>query len=493
MARFAIVDDEYFFRQSLKRMLEESTLPIECVGEANNGESGLELIRETRPDFVIVDINMPVMSGLDMIKQCLSEKICDHFILLTGYAEFAYAKQAINMGVDDYILKPINETELLHTIEHTLESITETALREHSTQRVQLNFLFQNCLLTWNEGEMEKLSSYTGGWTHPFFRCVVLCWEKGTEGKLPDFPALAEKFILQRFHYFPDRVCCLLNYADESDFKLFFEQLGHEVSDAGLKMGAGQRYELLKDAHHSYYQAVFAADYAEPGNFLCYEDLIAENSSQRSLSSCRQLAIAAISSGESNKVTEFFDRLEQTPESFQLGYRDLLMALILIYIDMKPMVDKYQLDKFNDFYTEIPAYIARTRPFADIFKKLREMAITCCYAVAGAKGQNDYIKEILEYLQAHYQESDLSVSSLAKHFSLNYGYMCTMFKKCLGITINSYITNIRLEKAKGAFDAGAVNISQTAAAVGYTDPSYFCKCFKKKYGVSPQRYIDNLV
>lgn len=497
-AQFLIIDDEYYFRQSLKTILEESGLSIECVGEANNGEAGLALIRQCQPDFVIVDINMPILDGLGMIQQCILEKICSHFILLTGYAEFIYAKQAISMGVDDYILKPIDTTELLRTIGHTLSAIEESSQLKRHQQQMQENFVFQNCLLHWNELESEKMSAITEEWEYPFFRCVVIK-KIAKESKVfsGNFSqALSgythSGFLMREFFYYQDRLCYLLNYSDESVLISFFDLLQEEVSLASLKAGIGQRYAQLCDLHHSYYQATAAVSYFKEENVVFYEDLVEKASSQKTFASCRQEVLSAIASGSQEKVTQFFDHMENEPSSFQLNCQDLLMLFVLIYIDIKPLVEKYGLRQFDKFYTEFPEYIFQSYPVADMLKKLRETATSLCYAIGDAKGQNDYIDHILRYIQNHYQESSLSVTRLASQFNLNYGYLCTMFKKCTGATLNNYITAVRLEKAKKAFDAGWVNVSKTASAVGYADPSYFCKCFKKKYSLSPQQYLAQI-
>ena len=161
MARFVIIDDEYYFRQSLKVILSETELDIECVGEANNGEAGLSLISQASPDFAIVDINMPVLGGLEMIQQYVQTGASCHFILLTGYAEFAYAKQAVGIGVDDYILKPVDPEELVEAIQRTLQAIEAQNSVQQKMNRMQRNILFQNLFLCWNETEVSRCQSIT--------------------------------------------------------------------------------------------------------------------------------------------------------------------------------------------------------------------------------------------------------------------------------------------------------------------------------------------
>ena len=108
MQTIVIVDDEYYFRQAIKRYLSEWEDEYRFIGETRNGKEGLELIRQLQPDIVLMDINMPVMSGLDVVQALLNrdagEKLQSKIILLTGYGEFEYAQKAIRLGVFEYLL-----------------------------------------------------------------------------------------------------------------------------------------------------------------------------------------------------------------------------------------------------------------------------------------------------------------------------------------------------------------------------------------------------
>ena len=113
MIRVLIVEDEEIIRKGLINTIDWIEKDCNIVGEAINGLDGLEKIRELKPDLVITDIKMPNLNGLEMIKRCQSENIVFESILLTSYGEFEYAKEGINIGVVEYLLKPLDE-ELLY-------------------------------------------------------------------------------------------------------------------------------------------------------------------------------------------------------------------------------------------------------------------------------------------------------------------------------------------------------------------------------------------
>ncbi|MCR2023693.1 response regulator, partial [Blautia pseudococcoides] len=121
MKTLIIIDDELFFRKSICSLIKKQE-NYEIIGEANNGASGAEMIRELKPDIALVDISMPVMDGLEMIRSLVSD--CrTKFILSTGYNDFAYAKQAITLGVKEYLLKPVDNRELLDCLDKLSQEI----------------------------------------------------------------------------------------------------------------------------------------------------------------------------------------------------------------------------------------------------------------------------------------------------------------------------------------------------------------------------------
>lgn len=141
MKSLVIIDDEFFFRKSMYAYMEKQD-GYKIIGEANNGVSGTDVIQELRPDIALVDISMPIMDGLKMIKG-LYGHTNTHFILLTGYGEFEYAKRAITLGVHDYLLKPLDSRELMDS----LEKLTKEIDTEQQKQYVKSEEDLKNLVL----------------------------------------------------------------------------------------------------------------------------------------------------------------------------------------------------------------------------------------------------------------------------------------------------------------------------------------------------------
>ena len=154
--RIVIVEDEAPIREGMGRILKKIDPEYELAGKASNGKEGLEIIRRTRPDLVILDIQMPDMDGLTMLEEVRKEQISCKALVLSAYSEFTYARRAIELGIENYLLKPIKIPEL----KRALFQIQESLEKEQSKERIlTLDNIFMGCLtgqLT-IDGQMGKL------------------------------------------------------------------------------------------------------------------------------------------------------------------------------------------------------------------------------------------------------------------------------------------------------------------------------------------------
>jgi len=125
MLKLLVVDDEPAILQGILKILREGKTPFTQIASADDAFEALSMLTEFSPDVILTDINMPEKNGLELIAEAKERKLCDRFIILTGYDEFAYAKQAIRMQVIDYLLKPINKLELLALLKKVANEIIE--------------------------------------------------------------------------------------------------------------------------------------------------------------------------------------------------------------------------------------------------------------------------------------------------------------------------------------------------------------------------------
>lgn len=125
MFKVLIVDDEAVIRDGLNTLIDWNEMGFEICGTAVNGKDGVSKALELKPDFIITDIRMPGMNGLEMIKELKSSNINCIYLLLTGYSDFSYIQGAIRLGVKDYLLKPIDETELIESVKNVYKILKD--------------------------------------------------------------------------------------------------------------------------------------------------------------------------------------------------------------------------------------------------------------------------------------------------------------------------------------------------------------------------------
>src|SRR3954454_10339813 len=164
MHKVILVDDENFFRKGLRSLIDWESCGFEVAGEAANGDDALELINEVNPELVITDIRMPVLDGLELIKQVMQkEGYHPKFIIISGYSDFNYAQQAVRYGVHDFILKPIDQEEIEETLQSLSKTITEQKLVFDRNIEIKKALILENLIYgKVNEEDANAFSSELG-------------------------------------------------------------------------------------------------------------------------------------------------------------------------------------------------------------------------------------------------------------------------------------------------------------------------------------------
>jgi two-component system, response regulator YesN len=137
MYKMLVVDDEYLVRMGIRETIDWGNYDIEIIGEADNGKSGLKMALELKPDLILSDIKMPVMDGLEFVKQLLDHKLDCTVVILSGYKDFDYAKGTLEKGAYSYLLKPIDNDELITTVVEALEQLKQKRETKDYYQRLE--------------------------------------------------------------------------------------------------------------------------------------------------------------------------------------------------------------------------------------------------------------------------------------------------------------------------------------------------------------------
>ncbi len=243
MIRIVVVEDESLVRKGLVMTTPWENIECQVVGEAENGVDGLELIKKVKPDLVITDIKMPVMGGIEMIR-ALKEEMDLEFLVISGYSEFEYAKQAVKLGVRDYLLKPIDDLELQQVISGIVAQIKE----KKRIQKINDNF---------SEFDHSKIRLFQ-----------EYLFENETSSK--EY-YIREAITYLKSHYQKDinikEVACYLHISESYLSRLFKNELNHTFGDYLTNFRIKKAIELLKDKTVKIYEVSCLVGYDDSRYF----------------------------------------------------------------------------------------------------------------------------------------------------------------------------------------------------------------------------------
>lgn len=525
MIKVLLADDEERVCRLIQALAEWETFDMQLVGVAHNGIEALALAEKTKPDIVMTDIRMPGCSGLELIGQM--RRLCtqSEFIIISGYTQFEYAKMAIQYGVSDYLLKPINKQELQEALGRLSQKIRlqrkeeadHSALcRKHqddqrkARSRYLMDVVSDNCKAETLEGmNREYYRSFRKG----LFRGFAIKLDYSLDGfSEEDIAHVAERVRriglsrLQGISYdadiwFDGSVGYgLVNYAPDSRIRVQ-ERLGQLLLDLQLK----------REVFSGIVFTLAAADEVEK-----------ETEIRQSVCMARQLVEERLIFGSQKVITNHLSAVRRPIQpDVEKGYRLLCQAVEL----GAPAGIEGVMEQMRQFFSsagdltgedilkivvQVGVRLAQRRSDPDgleaVVKDFRskcavcgsvDALLKCLKALAQQELAWQNSLEDMEkkrpvqmakiYLDNHYAEA-VSLEQVAADAGFNASYFSVLFKKECGIGFQDYLTELRMKKAKEMLKKSSLPVAEICEQVGYRDLRHFSKTFKKMTGLNPGGY-----
>ena len=513
-----IVDDEYRIGMLIKKLIRWDELSMECMDVVDNGETALEIIGAREPDVVITDIRMPKVNGLDMISMAKQSRKEVKFVVVSGYKEFEYAHRALQYGVDDYILKPINADELNKVLKKIYNELL-VRKEQHETVSESRQIIKRDFLKNIIEQETETGEQDT---------------RVSMEGEI--YRGIDRKLDYADY-----------NKSDKKQDKLTFDKIVATVERI-LKPAAEEVLICEKENLHIY--CLFNYDYSKSKKIKgSINDILSELKEQ--LIGFEQYEITI---GVGTERREFGEIRFSIKEAYRaVGNRIKLGTGRLIYAENIPQPDKDGLNNLVERYSEnlltsIETYSEErlesciNHIYSDFMLK-EDMDFSRCYEIAEEiirifmnnieMGQDEMrqmkrriwnscqhcysiiqLKQLLknelggylhmaaqmaetesakpircakQYMEEHYGEK-IVLEDIADIVNLNPVYFSVLFKKETGMNFSAYLAGIRIEKAKEMIRGTNDTIAVIGERVGYRDTRYFSQTFTKIVGIKPALY-----
>lgn len=534
MLKVFLVEDEMIIRNGVKNNIPWEQEGFTFVGEAGDGELAWPLIKQTKPDILITDIRMPFMDGLELSGLVRKELPDTKIIILSGYSEFDYAKQAINLGVANYLLKPISGEKLLEAVKQVADIIREeraqTLLVEQYRQENQENIKIEKIRLfeqivagsattreILDRGEILELDLAAPFYTVLLLKLVDSGESMDSSAQVMEASEKVDEAIMQKPEFFAverglEGLAILMKSEEELQAGVQLESLEKEIQEILAQYpevsyfgGAGETVQRMRDIRRSYVGAskAFASRFfMEKNRFLTVEQI-----SEQKPAGTKDMSLKSVDASKINrKLVEDFLKsgLEEETKNFveeyfrnigRENYESLMFCHYLI-VDMNLCASHF-LESIGIDSSLLPAQCRDVGEFADSLQCEEGMIayVTKLFTETIRLRDNSSRNKYLELITAaqkiileNFQNNEFSMNQAAAMVNLSPGYFSTLFRQETGMSFVEYLTGIRLEKAKALLMCTNMRSSEIAYEVGYKDAHYFSYIFKKVCGCTPKEY-----
>jgi two-component system, response regulator YesN len=537
MLKVIIIDDESLVRVGLKSMIHWEELGYEMIGEASNGQQGLDLLVETKPDIVISDIKMPVMDGLEMMRQALKMDLKPEFIILSGYNEFNLVKQAMKQGAAEYLIKLDLEPDILVNVLDTVrekirqerEQIDQAgwftkSLRENLavlredffkqmihrplqnpseiSERVKnLTIDLDDCalgvfLVKLNDASvLEKYDSSELGVLEvslinivneivdDTFKGYTFTWNQGEFiGIFSGSGELSAAAYHEKAWNMADRLVQVI--------KQYFN---FEVIVAISKLHQG--YQELAQAYFESCRAVQDSFYGHLEPVVFFREIFQDHEEQEFVELKDMKA-------KIPRAIELF-QLEDIRQFFKSAYSILAQQIIsrsrAYELCFQIVYSISSADNLNE--TDIKVIFGRADSFYENILKLNtlpemmtwllNLEQNLCHFLSKNEEQknNRLISKAKKFIMEHYEE-EISLAEVAMALNISPGYFSTLFRQYTGMCFTDYVTENKIDHAKKLLRETDLKIYEVSNRLGYQSAYYFSKVFKKVTGMTPREFSD---
>lgn len=530
-----LVEDEMVIRRGIKNSIDWEKEGYIFCGEASDGELAYPMIIKEKPDILITDIRMPFMDGLELCKLVKKELPNIKILILSGYDEFDYAKEAIRLGVTEYLLKPISSGKLLEALNGVSESIrrekedkdlvrkymeemrenTEHEKQKFFEQMIAGNLSMADALET---GKKYEMNLSAGMYNLLLFR-FTLGEENRKSGELLGEAEYAIEKLTERLEYVfefqrgvEDWAFLLMADNEEQmservkELSKDLEEIMKNYSTIAYFGGIGQPVARLRELEESFREAerALAARFTmELNRIISVEDIrMAQNvdtlddieiTSFGEIEKTRTMLEKFLNNGAEDEIDEFVDvYINELPEE---NLKSVLMRQYIImdaYIVMMSFCEKIEgiegeMQAQSEELKNSMKTIQTLEEIKNYIRMLLKKIIGVRDTISGRR-YSDIIEIAKDQIRKTYMSDEISLNTIAAEVGMSPSYFSSIFSKEMGKTFVEYLTEIRMDRAKELLMCSSMKTSEIGYEVGYKDPHYFSYIFKKTQNCTPKEF-----
>ncbi|HHW00544.1 MAG TPA: response regulator [Clostridiaceae bacterium] len=520
MFNVLLVDDDQIVVEGLRRFVNWNELGYQVINVALSEKEAIKIIETEYVDVVLTDIVMPGKSGLDLIKEAHEINPYIKIVILSGYGEFEFAKQALKLGAFDYLMKPVNFSELINTFDR-LKSVLKNDIEERQKQKEFLSIRrmqFMNNLVNGYFSNIESINRKAfelGMDLSEGSYCLIRIYidenlDVSDKTKENDYVELKlnysskiNDFLCEfgRAFVFDNNLkeLCVLFYPNDiNNVESTLESLLKYVNGSEpvrMILGVGGIYDAITDAPNSYTEAGKALEYCyEKDSFILFYNKVKYIIEEKSVisSEVEEEILKCLINSDIDSLEEYIlkmlDNLKNTNKSDKsVLYNMCLEILHIINKYLSNFGDEVIVIRQNSYNTIIS--ILRENDF-DHIKDFFSGYLRKVSSVINENKKEPVgyaIEKVIKYIDTHYNE-DISLNKLSEIAYLHPIYLSKLFKEKTGENFTDYLVKVRIENAKKLLRNLSLRIYDISEMVGYDSSKHFSKVFKEITGITPRDY-----
>ncbi len=495
---------------------------VRVIGEAPNGRIAVEMASVHRPDIIFMDIKMPGIDGVQAVKEIKKINPGIRFIMVSAFNTFEYAKEVMQQGVKEYILKPSRKQDILEGLQRVTTEIREERKRQEEHQNLRENFsravsiaqkewvssLLVNQVqdITFDEWGQLLGVEITSGY-------IVLISFKPQEETVPSTcekqkwaawlkDALKSVVIKKEIllgpmtdNHVPVLILCQkttervhFKSSVQTNIKNLFKLFQKESFKCELRIGVGLPYHHAHELNQSYHEAFRALEKLEKSPNSRYSMADKQSSielpAQSGVLEVEKMLLDAVRQGDVNQVLLIFESyVKMLAKNKDLKAPFVKKSFDELFILISRMLHDLGIS------TQSTPVIHETEEVMTIVDKGKTHLLALVQRVQ--VWRNHHAKGMLhkakEYIESHYSQS-LTLEEVAEYVEFSPFYFSKLFKDRFGLTFIEYLTEIRINKAKAEMVDSGKSLKEICYSIGYKDPNYFSRVFKKHTGLSPTEF-----
>lgn len=529
MYSLLIVDDEKWVRQGLRSTIDWQAVGVEVLGEAEDGEEALKFIQHRTPDIIITDIKMPRMDGLALIETVKNRKMPSKIIIISGYSDFSSAQKAIRCGASDYVLKPIEETQVLDVVRKCVTELRRE--NEEHEQLIRMTECIRESLPLARQRYIETLltnvSALNGDWRTLWDRLQIQLNPnrlKAISVKVYDWGSNAvnakERYLLryalaniaEEIGKVMGKTLIISLDRHEADTDLVILQSPYHGNDDGTGRGmeslirACRRYlgiginigisrisevtnlqaayqEAVQAGANAFYDGygkVYEAAQMEQTHLLQVQEYKGPNGWDTRFAHALKL-------GKEAALAEMIDELFSHVQMSRHKYppHRIRSGLTALFGEIEKKLESSRSSE-QSYVNILPLpYCTLSELRGELLTIVRNFQLA--HNTSGNRKR--FIELAIRYMEEHFAEA-ITMNNVAEHLYLNPSYFSKIFHEETGETFSKYLIRLRIDKTKNLLKDSTLKIYEVAQQVGYQDFRHFVKLFKDQEGITPAQYRD---